>query len=161
MGDQVGPEDAAQALAEIREHQRQVIDLASVPAWYWWTLAALMVGLSLTVDRAARHPLVVAVAVLAFVVGVLLATGRAVLGAWRRAQWRNDLLGSRGALAIVVFVGLAVGCTLGSAFALRAAGVAYPATLGSLLGGAVLVVGGPALTRMLRRIMLDNRAGGR
>jgi hypothetical protein len=161
MSQQVGPEDAAQALAEIREHQRQVIELASIPAWYWWALAVLMVGLSLAVDRFSRQPLVVAVAALAFALGVLLATGRAVLGALRRVQWRNDLLGGRGALAIVGFVGLAVSCTLGAAFTLRAAGAAYPATLGSLLGGAALVAGGPPLTRALRRIMLDNRAGGR
>ena len=161
MSDHVGPEDAARALAEIREQQRRVIDLATIPAWFWSAVAALMVALSLVVDRAVGHPLVVALAVVAFVLGVLLVTGRAVLGAWRRAQWHNDLLGPRGALTIVVFVDLAVGCTIGLAFALRAAGVAYPATLGSLLGGAVLVAGGPVVTRTLRRIMLSNRAGGR
>jgi hypothetical protein len=138
-----------------------VIDLATIPAWYWWAVAAEMVALSLVVDRVGRRPLVVAVGVLAFVLVGGVVTGRAVLGGWRRAQWRNDLLGGRGALTIVVFVDLAVGCTLGLAFALRAAGVAYPATLGSLLGGAVLVAGGPAVTRTLRRIMLGNRAGGR
>jgi len=52
-----------------------------------------------------------------------------------------------------------VGCTLGLAFGLRAAGVHYPATLACLAGGIALGLGGPVLMRALRRIMLGNRAG--
>jgi hypothetical protein len=161
MSEQVRPDEAAQALAEIRQRQQQVIDLAMLPAWYWWIVAALVVGLSATVDAARHRPVVIALAAVAFALGILGVTGRVVLGAWHRAQWRNELLGSRGALAIVAFVWLAVGTTLGIAFALQAAGVRAPATLGSLVGAAVLIVGGPVLTRTLRRIMLDHRAGGR
>lgn len=161
MSEQLRPDEAARALAEIRQHQQQVIDLATLPAWYWWIVAALVVALSATVDAARHHPLVVALAAVAFTLGVLGITGRVVLGAWRRAQWRNQLLGSRGALAIVAFVWLAVGTTLGTAFALQAAGVPAPSTLDSLVGAAVLIVGGPVLTRTLRRIMLDHQAGSR
>ena len=61
--------------------------------------------------------------------------------------------------AILGFVALVVGGTLGIAFALRAAGIHYPATLGCLAGATAMGLGGPVLMRTLRRIMLGNRAG--
>jgi hypothetical protein len=161
MSEQVRPDEAAQALAEIRQRQQQVIDLAMLPTWYWWIVAALVVGLSATVDAARHRPVVIGLAAGAFALGILGVTGRVVLGAWRRAQWRNELLGGRGVLAIVGFVGLVVGTTLGTAFALQAAGVRGAATLASLVGAAVMITGGPVLTRILRRLMLDNQARGR
>lgn len=161
MSEQVRPDEAARALAEIRQRQQQVIDLAMLPTWYWWIVAALVVGLSATVDAARHRPLVIALAAVAFALGIVGVTGRVVLGAWHRAQWRNQLLGGRGVLAIVGFVGLVVGTTLGIAFALQAMGVRGSVTLASLVGAAVMVGGGPVLTRILRRSMLDNRARGR
>jgi hypothetical protein len=83
-----------------------------------------------------------------------------IFGAYRRVRVRSDeLLGGRGALAIVGFVWLIVGLTLGIAFGLRAAGAPLPATIATLAGGAALVIGGPWLMRTLRGIMLGNRAG--
>ena len=161
MSEQVRPDEAARALAEIRQRQQQVVDLAMLPAWYWWIVAALVVGLSATVDAARHRPVVIALAAVAFALGIVAVTGRVVLGAWHRAQWRNQLLGSRAGLAIVGFVALVVGTTLGVAFALQAAGVRPAATLASLLGAALMIAGGPVLTRILRRIMLDNQARGR
>ena len=61
---------------------------------------------------------------------------------------------------ILGFVALVLGITLAVAFSLEAAGVSHPATLANLLGAVLLIAGGPMLTRALRRIMLDNRAGG-
>jgi hypothetical protein len=58
-------------------------------------------------------------------------------------------------------VGLVVGTTLGVAFALQAVGVRQSATLASLVGAALMIAGGPVLTRILRRIMLDNQARSR
>jgi uncharacterized membrane protein YeaQ/YmgE (transglycosylase-associated protein family) len=132
-----------------------------LPTWYWWIVAALVVGLSATVDAARHRPVVIGLAAVAFTLGISGVTGRVVLGAWHCAQWRNELLGSRGVLAILGFVGLVVGTTLAVAFALQAAGVRPSATLASLVGAAVLIAGGPVLTRILRRIMLDNPARGR
>jgi hypothetical protein len=36
MGEQLSPGEAARALDEIQRRQQQVIDLAAIPAWYWW-----------------------------------------------------------------------------------------------------------------------------
>jgi hypothetical protein len=161
MSERVRPDEAARALAEVRRGQEHVIDLARLPNWYWWVMAALMVGLSATVDAARNRPAVIAVAAVAFSLGVTGATLYVTLRPWRRAQWHDQLLGARGAIAIVGFVGLVVGLTVGVAFSLEAAGVGRPATLGSLVGAVVVASGGPVLTRVLRRIMLENRIGGR
>lgn len=81
-------------------------------------------------------------------------------GRWTcRARLRNGLLDGRGVAAILGFVALIVGGTLGIAFALRAGGVHYPATLACAAGGIAMGLGGPVLMRTLRRIMLGNRAG--
>jgi len=149
--------DAARALAEIRRRQQQVIDQATVPGWYWWAVGALMVALAVGVDI--RTPAAVGAAVPVFVVGLLSATGAAVRGQFRQARLRNGLLDGRGVAAILGFVALVVGGTLGIAFALRAAGIHYPATLACLAGGIAMGLGGPVLMRALRRIMLGNRAG--
>ena len=61
--------------------------------------------------------------------------------------------------AILGFVAVIVGGTIGLAFALRGAGVHYPATWACLAGGLVMGLGGPVLSRWLRRVMLGNRAG--
>ncbi len=58
------------------------------------------------------------------------------------------------------FVWLVVGVGIGTALALRAAGISAPATIGTAIGGIVMVSGGPMLGRRLRGLMLANRAGG-
>jgi hypothetical protein len=153
------PGEAADALAEIQQRQQQVIDRAIVPAWYWWAVGALMVVLAVGVDT--RTDLALGVTVPVFVVGLLVATGAAIRSQFRDARLHNRLLDGQGPIAIVVFVWLIVGGTIGIAFALRAAGVPYPATIACAVGGLAMGLGGPPLSRMLRRIMLGNRAGVR
>jgi hypothetical protein len=150
-------DEAAQALAEIQRHQQQVIDQATVPGWYWWSIGALMVVLGVGVDT--RTPATLGGTVAVFVVGLLSATGVVVRGQFLRARLRDGLLDGRAVVAILGFVALIVGCTLGLAFGLRALGATYPATLACLVGGIALGLGGPVLMRTLRRIMLGNRAG--
>lgn len=157
MTDQTGPGEAAQALDEIRRRQQQVIDLATIPAWYWWAAGALMVVLAAGVD--AHRPAAIGAAATVFALGILSATGWVVGRAFRRAQLRNGLLDGRGVLAILGFVAIIVAGTIGVAFALRAGGVSHPATLACLVGGLAMGVSGPILMRVLRRIMLGNRAG--
>ena len=152
----VHADDAAAALTEIHRRQQQVIDQATVPGWYWWAVGALMVVLAAGVDT--RTPAAVGGAVTVFVIGLLSATGAMVRGQFR-ARLANGLLDGRGVAAILGFVAVIVGGTLGLAFALRAAHVHYPATLACLAGGVAMGLGGPVLMRSLRRIMLGNRAG--
>jgi hypothetical protein len=157
MHEELRPDEAARALTEIRQRQEQVIKLAIIPAWYWWAIAGLMVGLSVAIDSHRR--LAVGIGTSVFVVGVLTATGWVVIGGLRRAQLRNELLGPTGVLAILGFVATVLAVSLPSAFAFQAAGVRYPATMGVLVGAVLMVVGGPLLMRFLHRVMLANRAG--
>jgi hypothetical protein len=94
-----------------------------------------------------------------FVVGMLAVNGWVIGRAYRHAQLRNGLIDGRGVLAILGFVAVIAGGTIGLAFALRGAGAHYPATWACLAGGLVMGLGGPVLNRWLRRVMLGNRAG--
>jgi DNA-binding transcriptional ArsR family regulator len=124
MTDEMRSAEAGGALAEIRNRQQQVIDLATVPTWYWWAVGTLMVILAVGVDT--RTPVAIGLTVSAFVIGMLVATGMAVRTQFRDAQLRKGLLDGRGVVAILGFVALIIGISLGTAFALRAAGVSYP-----------------------------------
>ena len=157
MNGELRPGEAADALAEIQKRQQQVIDRATVPAWYWWVVGVLMVVLAVGVDT--RTHLAIGITAPVFVVGMLFATGAAVRSQIFGARVRDGLLDGRGVISILAFVALIVGCTLGIAFALRAAGASYPATIACGVGGLGMGLGGPVLNRMLRRIMLGNRAG--
>src|SRR5215472_19186763 len=145
MGDELQSADAGEALAEIQNRQRQVIDLAMVPHWYWWAVGALMVVLAVGVDT--RTPAAIGATVPVFVVGLLSATGVVIRAQFRDAQLRKGLLDGSGVAAILGFVGLIVGISLGAAFGLRGAGAPYPATLGCLFGGLVMGLSGPMLMR--------------
>jgi hypothetical protein len=159
MPEEVRPDEAARALSEIRQRQEQVIKLAIIPTWYWWLIAVLMVGFSAAVDS--HRSLAIGIGTSLFVLGVLSATGWVVIGGLRHAQLRNELLGPTGVLAILGFVATILAVTLPTAFALRAAGVHYPATLSVLGGAVVMAIGGPFLTRYLQRMMLAKSAGNR
>ena len=157
MSDEVSPAEAAQALADIQLRQQQVIDLAMIPAWYWWAVGALMVVLAVGVDS--HSPVAIGLTVPVFVLGMLAATGWVVGRAFRHAQVRNGLMDGHAVVAILVFDALIVGGTIALAFGLRAAGVGHPATLACVAGGLVMGLGGPVLMRRLRAIMLGNRTG--
>jgi hypothetical protein len=158
MGEELRPEEAARALAEIGQRQEQVIGLMTIPVWFWWATAALVVGLSAVVES--RRPLVIGIGVAVFVVGLLALVGRVVLGSIRHAKPRNDLLPPAGVFAILGFVALTLAVTLPAAFAMKTAEVSYPATLSSLITAVLLVLGGPVLMRYLQRIMRANVTGG-
>jgi hypothetical protein len=158
MVHEIRPDEAAGALTEIARRRAQVVTLTIVPTWFWWAIAVLMVGFSFAIE--VGRPLVTGIATTVFVVGILIVTGRLVLGVIGRAQPRHDLIGPAGVLAILGFVAGTLAVSLPTSFALKAAGFGYPATAGVLLSAIVMVVGGPLLMRYLRRLMLDSPAGG-
>jgi hypothetical protein len=158
MNDYVHPDDAAAALAEVRRRQQQVVDSATVPVWYWCVVAAAMVAIGAAVDS--RSHLVLGVTIPSAAIVLVTLTGAMIFGVPGRVRVvGNDLLGPRAALAIVGYVWLIVGLTLGAGFALRAAGASAPATIATVIGGVAMVATGPFLSRWLRRTMLANRAG--
>jgi len=159
MSGELRPEEAAQALAEIEQRKEQVLRLVTIPRWFFWAIAGLNVGLSAAIES--RRPIVVGIGITLFVVGLVAVILRFVLGSVRHAQPRSDLMPPSGVFAILGFVGLVLAVTLPAAFLLQANGVRYPATLGALIGGVVMVVGGPLLTRYLQRAMRANASGGR
>ena len=157
MSNEVSPAEAAQALADIQLRQQQVIDLVTIPAWYWWTVGALMVVLGFGVDS--HSPVAIGLTVPVFVLGILAVTGWVVGRAFRHAQIRNGMMDGHAVAAILGFDALIVGGTIALAFGLRAAGAGHPATLACVAGGLVMGLGGPVLMRRLRAIMLGNRTG--
>jgi len=151
------PEQAADALRVVAEKQSRVIDVATVPVWYWSVVGALMVVLAVGIDI--RTPAAIGVAVTIFVLGLLATTARVVSGFARTARLHHDLLGPRGVVAILAFVAAVDVPTIGIAAALRAAHVRYAATIACAVAGTALAVGGPVLMRYLRRTMLAGRVG--
>src|SRR5215813_508162 len=101
MNDELHSRDAARALAEIQKRQQQVIDIATVPSWYWWAVGALMVILAVGVDN--RTTIALGVTIPVFVLGMLVATGAVIRGQFRDARVSSDLLDGRGVLAILGF----------------------------------------------------------
>ncbi|NUT37056.1 MAG: hypothetical protein HOV79_28705 [Hamadaea sp.] len=156
MTEEIRPDEAAAALAQIRDRQEQVIDVAMIPVWYWWLVGGLIVLLGAAVESG--DGVYIGVGTGVFVLGLVSGT-LWVVRRGLRVQVRNELLGVRGIGVILTFVAVTVGVSLGVGFGLEAAGVAYPATWGNATAALMLVVGGPLLNRALRRIMLDRRTG--
>ena len=152
------PDEASAALASIQARQAQVIRAAQIPSWYWWAVAAGMVIIGVATDT--RRPLVLGIAIplaALFIAGLTVAM---ILGTGRGARIKSDeLLGGRGALLILGFVGLDIAVTLGLGFGLKATGTPEPATISTAAGGLLLALSGPAVTRRLNQVMLGNRAG--
>lgn len=146
-------DEAAAALSTVEQRQRQIVDQAQLPTLFWWATSLLMVVFAVAVDTYRNHPVAIGVSVVVFVAAVLTVTGWAVRRA-ARAQVSNRLLGPRGVLAILVFVGVDVGISLAVAFAMQARGLTHPATIGVAIGAVLLALGGPRLMAYLRGQML-------
>lgn len=155
--DEHSVQDAAAALDEVGARQAQLLAVVTVPFWYWCLIALPMVGLGALVDT--RRPGWIAAGAVCFALGTAGVTLATVLHAHGQAQWRPEIMGSRGPLFLLGFIFGVVGVGLGPAFALRAVGVGHPAVIGCGLSGLALVVGGPLLMRAMQRVMLANRVG--
>jgi hypothetical protein len=158
MGNNLRPDEAARALDEGRQQQANVIEATMIPTWFYGAVGASNVALAVGLDVGGA--VAVTVGAVLFGLGIAGSVGWVTNGA-RRAQVRNDLLGPLGVLAIVALPALVVGVSVPVSFAAEAAGWDYPATAGTLVGLVLMVVCGPVLNRLLRRIMLANRTGSR
>jgi hypothetical protein len=158
MNESLRPDEAAQALREIGQRHEQIVELTVIPAWYWWSIAVLMVAFAAVADT--RQPVATGIGVAIFVIAVLGLTARIVLRALRSAKPRDNLIGVKGGLAIPCFVLLTLAVSLPTAFILDASGVAHPAVIGVSLGALMMGFGGPVLMRYLRRVMIENQTGG-
>jgi hypothetical protein len=158
MSDNLRPDEAARALDEVRQRQANVIEATMIPAWFYGAVGASNVALAVGLDVGGT--VAVATGAVLFGLGIAGSVGWVTIGA-QRAQLRNDLLGPLGILAIVALPALVVGVSVPVGFAAEAAGWRYPATAGTLVGLVLMLVGGPVLNRLLRRIMLANRTGSR
>src|SRR5690349_17427862 len=141
MSDQVYPDEAERALAEIQRRHGQVVDLLKIPGWFWPLLAVLMVALGLAVDS--HNGVAIGVVVPVFAIGVSAASVNVALRSRRGVQPRRDLVDPIGVLAILGFVAVTVGVSLGVAFTVRAVGFPLPGTLGVTVAAVCLVIGGP------------------
>jgi hypothetical protein len=145
--------DAAGELEEIKRRQAGVIDAVLVPRWYWWVVGVHVVPLGAVADSHQRlATAVVAVAVALVIAGI---TVWMVSGTYPGARIHPTTLGSAGSLYIVGFIWLVVGATLVVAFGPQAAGSPFPATIGTVLAAAMLIIGGPILMSHLRRVMAE------
>jgi hypothetical protein len=158
MHEQPPPREAAEALAQIRQRQEQVIERALTPTWFWWAIGLLVVGFSTAVETG--DGLVIGIGTTVFVLGLCTAVGAVVVRSVRHAQPRSTLIGNAGALAIAGFVLGVLAVSLPVSFAFHALGTPYPGTWGSLVCAVLLGVGGPVLMRRLRTTMLDRAATG-
>jgi hypothetical protein len=149
----MGSSDAASELAEIKRRQARVIDAVLVPRWYWWAVGLLLIPLGIAADTHERRAApIVAVTVAAIIAALSVWM---ITGLYSGVRIHRAALGSGGALYIVGFVWLVVGTTLVVAFGLQAERLPYPATLGTVIAAAMLIVGGPMLMARLRRVMVQ------
>jgi uncharacterized membrane protein len=151
--------DAAAELAEIDRRQAGVIDAVLVPRWYWWVVGLLLVPIGLAVDSHQTTATAIVAVLMALIIAGLSVW--MISGAYPRARIHPATLGAPGTLFIVGFVWVVVGVSLVVAFGLQAAGVSYPATIGTVLAAAMLIGGGPILMSRLRRSMVSRSAGAR
>lgn len=151
--------DAAAELAEIEKRQAGVIDAVLVPRWYWWVVGLLLLPIGLAADSHQRTATAVVAVLMALVIAGISVW--MISGAYPGARVHPATLGGAGALYIVGFVWVVVGASLVVAFGLQAAGVAYPATIGTALAALMLIGGGPVLMSRLRRSMVARSAGAR
>jgi hypothetical protein len=157
--ERMGSSDAAGELEEIMRRQATVIGAVLVPRWYWWAVGLLLIPLGVAADTHERRAAPIVVVVVALIIAALSVW--MISGLYRGVRVHPATLGSAGALYIVGFVWLVVGTTLLVAFALQAERLPYPATLGTILAAAMLVVGGPMLMAHLGRVMSRGSSASR
>ena len=155
MSEQLGRDDAVQALDEIRARQRQVVTASVIPDWYWSAVGALMIVFSIGVES--HRPVLIGICTTVFVLGLNATIWVVVLRS--RARIRAYYLGRPGLFLIFEFVLALVALGLAVGFGLAALGFRWPATGGNAAAALVMAVGGPWLMRRLGRLMARRAEG--
>lgn len=152
----IPPVDAELALAEVQARRAQVVDTNLVPAWFWYSIAGLIMLFVAAMESEIGW--LIAVGTVVYVLGLaglILAVVRKA-----RVQVRPELIGVRGGLAIAGFTVTLVAIGIALGFTLEALGVPLPATIACLPVAAGLAFGGPRLMSYLRRMMLSRPLAG-
>ncbi|MFE9919733.1 hypothetical protein ACFYPG_31715 [Micromonospora sp. NPDC005553] len=152
----ITPAAAANALAEIHARREQAVTAALVPAWFWPAVGGLMVAFTATVES--RRPWLVAVGSMAYAIGLTAVVGLLVLR--HRAQVHAHIIGVRGVAVIAVYALALVALGVGTGFTAEAAGLSWPATVGTATAGGAMTATGEPLMRYLRRMMTTRPLGG-
>jgi hypothetical protein len=148
--DDLTPEQARAALADVERGRLSVVSQIDVPHWYWWALAAGWVVLGLVSDL--EHPWITTGATLAFGAAHSMIAPRVVDGRHRsrRLSVRAEVAGPHiGRLVLAALVVLA-GVTVVAALAVDADGAGHPTTAASVLVATMIVLGGPLLMTVVR-----------
>jgi hypothetical protein len=125
-----------------------------VPVWYWWAMAAGMVGIGAARDNG--NVVVQAITIPLAVLVMAGLTGRMIPAVRRRVKVHNSThQDAGGAGAIAGLIVLVDGAVVVTAASLAAAGFRYPGTVATAAGAAVLVIGGPLVNGYLYRLMVS------
>ncbi|MEY9855435.1 hypothetical protein ABH935_001039 [Catenulispora sp. GAS73] len=153
--------DAARALDEIDRRREQVIRRKIFPRWYWWAHGALTIALATALQSGRGAVIWIGVA---GYTACALAIDIPVSRRARAAAPRRDLAGPgttrRALLGVAGFVAILLGVTLTTGLSLKAAGVAHPATIATVVGAVMFAVGGQLLVRWEQAVLL-RRSGSR
>ncbi|WP_344665372.1 hypothetical protein [Catenulispora yoronensis] len=156
----IDPADAARALTEIDRRREQVLRRKVIPAWNWWTHAALIVVQTAAFESG--RPVLMWSGVGLFVV-CSLAVDLPVSRAARAAAPHRSLAGPgmawRTLVGLVAFVAGLGGVAVATAFGLMAAKVPHPVTIAAAVAAVAFAVGGQLLVRLEQAVLVRRSAG--
>jgi hypothetical protein len=148
---QISETEARLALDSIERRREQVAAAVDVPSWYWLVLAGGWVGLGVLAQFGPAWA--AAAGMLAFGTGHAVVAPHLLSGRRPSTQVRirAGLVGHRLAVVVVGFLVVMTGATVGLALILNADGTRHPAVVAGAGIAAVVLLGGPAVVRRLRR----------
>ena len=152
MNQSISHDDAAAALASVARARQDVAQEVGLPTWYWWSIAAWWVGISV-LNELEIPWLTIAVTVVLGAVHASLA-GRLLSGRRRTSdlQVSGDVAGRRTTAAMFALLIVLVAVTVGVGFALNADGMEPPALGAGVFVGTIVALGGPTLLRAARKV---------